>query len=182
MKYYLVALFDDDSYKNIEPIQKSLSKKYKLYKNLPTLHITLEIIENPNIEKLDQILTKIISPYKKFKVELKDAICFGEPYKSVNLKVENMGYIKRLCRCINDTLKLHGFHVRTNIESWDLHVSLANSYFAQREWKKKEYESACTLVKSENFYNTAKISKIELWKPINNKKEMVVLTYPLKPF
>ena len=28
MRYYLVALFDDDSYKQIEPIQKNLSKKF----------------------------------------------------------------------------------------------------------------------------------------------------------
>lgn len=182
MRYYLVALFDDDSYKSIEPIQKNLSKKYRLYKNLPTLHITLEVIENPNLDKLDEVISKIIKPYKRFKVELKDIICFGEPHKSVNLKVENKGYIKRLARNINDTLKLHGFSVRENISEWDLHVSLANTNFAQREWKKQEYEIACSTAKIEGFYNMAKINRIELWKPVNNKKDMVIKTYNLKTY
>ncbi|MBL4930531.1 2'-5' RNA ligase family protein [Clostridium paridis] len=182
MRYYLVALFDDESYKQIEPIQKSISKKHRLYKNLPTLHITLEIIEDPNIEKLDAVLTKIINPYKRFKVELKDIICFNEPHKSVNLKVEKKGYISRLSRNINDTLKLHGFNVRDNIEYWDLHVSLANSNFAQREWKKNEYELACSTAKTQGFYDMAKIDRIELWKPVNNKKEMVIKSYRLKTY
>jgi hypothetical protein len=100
----------------------------------------------------------------------------------VNLKVESKGYIKKITRNVNDTLKLHGFRVRDNIDNWDLHVSLANTNFAQREWKKNEYEVACSTAKTEGFYNLAKISKVELWKPINNKKEMVIKSYELKTF
>ncbi|SHI98836.1 2'-5' RNA ligase superfamily protein [Clostridium amylolyticum] len=182
MRYYLVALFDDESYKSIEPIQRSLSKKYKLYKNLPTLHITLEVIEDPDLNKLDEVLFKIFKPYKRFKVELNEVICFDEPYKSVNLKVESKGYIKRLARSVNDTLKLHGFNVRQNIENWDLHVSLANTNFASREWSRNEFAKACTVIKKEGYYNMAKIDRIELWKPINNKKDMLVKSYPLKTY
>ncbi len=182
MRYYLVALFDEESYKEIEPTQKSLCRKYRLYKNLPMLHITLEVIEDPDLEKLDAVISDIIKPYKKFKVELSDVICFDEPYKSVNLKVESKGYIKRLTRTFNDSLKLHGFNVRENIENWDLHVSLANTNYAQREWTKNEYAAACKNTKNEAFNKMAKIDKIELWKPINNKKEMVVKSYSLKTF
>ncbi|WP_040214697.1 2'-5' RNA ligase family protein [Clostridium polynesiense] len=182
MRYYLVALFDEESYKAIEPIQRSMSRKYKLYRNLPTLHITLEIIEDPDLNKLDEILYKIFKPYKRFKVELSDIICFDEPHKSVNLKVESKGYIKRIARSVNETLKLHGFNVRPCIDNWDLHVSLANTNFASREWSKNEFNKACTLAKRDGFYNMAKIARIELWKPINNKKEMVVKSYPLKTF
>lgn len=182
MRYYLVALFDEDSYKSIESIQKNISRKYKLYRNLPTLHITLEIIEDPNLDKLDEILYNIIKPYKQFKVELNNVICFDEPYKSVNLKVENKGYIKRLARVINDKLRLNGFNVRDTISNWDLHVSLANTNFASREWSKNEFNIACENAKEDGFYKMAKINRIELWKPINNKKEMVIKSYPLKTF
>lgn len=182
MRYYLVALFDDDSYKSIEPLQKSLSKKYKLYRNLPTLHITLEVIDNPNLDKLDEVLKKIFKPYKRFKVELGDVICFEEPQKSVNLKVENGGYIKRLSRLVNDTLRLHGFNVRENIQGWDLHVSIANGNSTNRDWKKNEHEVACSTTNNEGYFNMAKIDRIELWKPVNNKKEMIVKSYSLKSF
>lgn len=182
MRYYLVALFDNDSYKEIEQIQKSICKKYKLYKNLPTLHVTLEIIGDPDINKLDEVLTKILRDYKRFKIEVSDVICFDEPYKSVNLKVESKGYINRLARIINDTLRLHGFEVRDSIDNWDLHISLANTNYAIREWSKTEYAAACTSARKDGFYKLATIDKIELWKPINSKKEMVVKSYSLREF
>ena len=63
MKYYLVALFDDESYKNLNPVQRNLSKKFKANRNSPIPYIPLEIVENPNIEKLNEIVDKIIKPY-----------------------------------------------------------------------------------------------------------------------
>lgn len=180
MQYYLVALFDNKSYNLIEPIQKALSKKYNLYKDLPKLHITLTVIEDPNIESLNKALQNILSSYSKFKVELKDVICFGEPFKSVNLKVNSNGFIKELSRILCKKLKELGFNVTNNPDTWDLHVSLANTNFAKRIWDKAEFESACEKVKTEGFYNIAEIESLELWKPINDEKEMVVLKFPLK--
>ena len=182
MRYYLVALFNEDSYSQIEEVQKNICRKNRLYKNLPVLHITLEIIGDPEMNKLDEVLMKILKPYKKFKVEVKDIICFDDPFKSVNLKIESKGYIGRLARIINDTLKLHGFEVRNTVEDWDLHISLANTNYALREWSRSEYAIACSTAKSEGFYKLATIDKIELWKPINNKKEMIVKSYPLREY
>lgn len=182
MKYYLVALFDTESYNAMEAIQKNICRKYKIYKNIPMLHITLETIEDPDIDKLSDIISSIVKPYKKFKVETNGIICFDPPYKSVNLKIESKGYIIRLARTINEKLRTHGFNVRENIEDWDLHVSLANTNYASREWTSKEYVAACNTAKRDGFYKLAKIERIELWKPINNKKEMLVKSFPLKDF
>jgi 2'-5' RNA ligase len=182
MRYYLVALFNNDSYKEIEQIQKNICKKYKLYKNLPVLHITLEVIGDPDINKLDEILTKILKAYKRFKIEVSDALSFDEPYKSVNLKVESKGYINRLARVINDKLKLHGFEVRDSIDNSNLHISLANTNYAIREWSKNEYVAASSTTKKDGFYKLATIDKVELWKSVNNKKEMVIKSYPLREF
>ena len=68
MKYYLVALFDDESYKNLSPIQKNLSKRYKANRNSPIPYIPLEVLENPNIDKLNLVIDKVLKPYKFFKV------------------------------------------------------------------------------------------------------------------
>jgi 2'-5' RNA ligase len=182
MKYYLVALFDTESYSVMETIQKNICRKYKLYKNIPMLHITLETIEDPDMDKLSKVLSDILKPYKAFKIETSGTICFDPPYKSVNLKVENKGYIIRLARTINDTLKLHGFNVSESIEDLDLHVSLANSNYAIREWPGKEYAATSNDAKKDGFYKLAKIERIELWKTINNKKEMLVKSFPLRLF
>ncbi|SMC26294.1 2'-5' RNA ligase superfamily protein [Clostridium acidisoli DSM 12555] len=182
MKYYLVALFDKDSYSFVENIQKSICRKYKLYRKLPVLHITLEVIDDPDLDELDKIVTNFIKPYKKFKVELNGVICFEPPFKSVNLKVEHKGYIMRIARNINDKLKLTNFNVRQNIDNWDLHVSLANTNYATRKWSSEEYKIACENTKQLDPQRMAKIDRIELWKPINNKKTMTVKSYVLKEY
>ena len=64
MKYYIVALFDDESYKLISPIQKNLSKKYRANRNSPQPYIVLGALENPTIDKLSPILEKILKHLK----------------------------------------------------------------------------------------------------------------------
>jgi len=182
MKYYLVALFDRESYLSMEQIQRNICKKYNLYKNAHTLCIDLEIIENPDINKLNSVITNILKPYKKFKVQTNGFIYFDAPYKSVNLKIESKGYIIRLARNINDTLKLHGFNVRENIDNLDLHVSLANTNYALKDLSGSEYIAACNSSKNNDFYKLAKIERIELWKTINNKKEIFVKSFPLRDY
>lgn len=182
MKYYLVALFDKDSYSFVESIQKNICKKYKLYRKLPVLHITLEVIDDPDIDKLDKIVSDIMKPYKRFRIELNGVICFDPPYKSVNLKVENKGYITRLVRHINENLKIHHFKVREDINNWDLHVSLANTNYAVRKWSTDEYKIACQNTQNANPQKVARIDRLELWKPINNKKTMTIKSFALKEY
>jgi 2'-5' RNA ligase len=182
MTYYLVCLFNDDSYKNIESLQKKICEKYNLYNsyvNLPLLHITIETITEPNLETLDISLKNILKDYTKFKVDINGAICFAPPYKSVNLNIENNDTIYELSKNINSILKSQGFKVRDNIESWNLHISLASTNFADREWSDSEYLAACDLVKHENFSDTITIHAVELLKPINDKNQMVVKRYNL---
>jgi len=182
MKYYLVALFDDESTKTIETTQKSLSKKYRLYKNLPTLHITLDTVEDPDLNKLDQVLSKIVKPYSRFNVELTETMLFDENRQTLTLKVVSKGYIKRLARSINDTLKLHGFNVKPAPENHELQLSLLSANHPPREWNKIDSSKGYNLTKKDDFFRMPKISRIELWKSTNNKKDMVVKSYPLRYF
>lgn len=182
MKYYLVALFDNDSLKDIERLQRSISKKYRNNRNQSAYHITLDVIGETDIEKIDKIINKILKPYKRFKVEINNAICFEEPFKTINLQVENKGYISRLARMINDTLKLHGINARASIQDWNLHVSLNSSSFPLKELTKNEYEAAYNKAKIINFYKLATIDRIELWKSQTSRKDMVVKSYPLREY
>ena len=52
MKYFLVALFDDQSNSTIQNIQRNICRKYKLYKSSPNLYIPISAITNPDVEKL----------------------------------------------------------------------------------------------------------------------------------
>ena len=134
MKYYLVALFDDVSYKNLSPIQRSLSKRFRANRNSPIPYIPLEVIENPNIDKLNTVMDKILKPYKNFKVELSSTVTLCDSNKTLNLKIEKIGYIKKLNRLITDNLKMHGFNIKTS--STDLHLSLANINYLNKDNKK----------------------------------------------
>ena len=171
MKYYLVALFDDVSYKNLSPIQRSLSKKYRANRNSPIPYIPLEVIENPNIDKLNTVIDKILKPYKNFKVELSSTITLCDSNKTLNLKIEKIGYIKKLDRLIADNLKMHGFNVKNDTN--DLHLSLANINYINKDNKKTDSEFKTNL-------STLKVNRLELWKISNNRRETLIQTYPLK--
>lgn len=180
MKYYLVGLFDENSYLKMEKIQKGICEKYKMYKDIPTPCVTLEIIDDPDFDKLDAIMVDILKHYKKFRIETSGIISFDPPYKSVNLKVQEKGYIARLIRKMNETLKDNGFKVKSNTDNWNLHISLANANFSAKEWSGKEYTNTCDSTKEGEEYELSKIDRIELWKQINNKKDRVVRTYTLR--
>ena len=171
MKYYLVALFDDVSYKNLSPVQRTLSKKYRANRNSPIPYIPLEVVENPNIDKLNSVMDKILKPYKHFKVELSSTVTLCETNKTLNLKVEEIGYIKRFNRLINENLKLYGFNVK-NIND-DIHLALANINYINKDNKKTDSEFKTNL-------STLKVNRLELWKISNNRRETLIQTYPLK--
>ena len=162
MKYYLVALFDEESYKNLNPIQRNLSKKFRANRNSPTPYIPLEIIENPNIDKLDVVVDKIVKPYKNFKVQLSTEVSVSETNKTLNMKIEDVGYIKRLTRLMSDTLKLHGFNTQ-------------NCNYLPKDMKKFDGE-----VNFKSNCETLKVDRIELWKFSTNKRETLIKSYPLK--
>ncbi len=173
MKYYLVALFDDVSYKNLSPIQKSLSKKYKGNRNSPIPYIPLELIENPNLDKLNIVIDKILKPYKNFKIELSSTVIVCNSNKTLNLKIENIGYIKKLDRLIGDNLKMYGFNLKDNNN--DLHLSLANINYINKDNKKVDME-----IEYKPNISTLKVNRLELWKISNNRRETLIQTYPLK--
>lgn len=171
MKYYLVALFDDVSYKNLTPIQRSLSKKFRANRNSPIPYIILEIIENPNIDKLNTVMDKVLKPYKNFKVELSSTVSLCDSNKTLNLKIENIGYIKKLDRLITDNLKLYGFNIKSGND--ELHLSLANI-------NNKENKKFDSVIEYKPSILTLKVNRIELWKISNTRRETLIQTYPLR--
>jgi len=182
MKYFLVALFDDGSNSTIQNIQRDICKKYKLYKSSPSLYIPLCGITNPDLEKLDVVISKIMVPYKKFKVNINNSINLTENFTQVNLKVEDTGYIYRLARTITDTLDLHGFNVKGEDANIDLRILLANA----NHIIKKSYNGGSIAIDAnldkDDFFKLAKVCRLELWKQVSNKKEVVVKTYGLREY
>lgn len=176
MKYYLVALFDDQSYEVIDPIKKNVLKKYRLPRNQLSSHITLKTIDNPNIEELDTVLTKIFKPYKKFKIELTgDIFAYESSSKAINLKIDNKGYINKIHRTLNDMLKLHGFVTRDDRKY--LSVALSTGGHSNN---KKEHSNALISKGSHNC-DTIKIDRVELWK-VSSKKETIIKSYNLRSY
>jgi hypothetical protein len=180
MKYYLVALFDKDSNEYVEQIQKNICKKYKLFKSLPLLYIPLEIIGDPDVEKLSKIVLDIIKPYKKFKVLINRAECSNATFKFANLKVENKGYIVRLSRHFNEKLKMYGFDVKENNQEHDLTIPLTGNFFNNKEIPHKDINNDS--IKNESLNRMVTVDRIELWKNVNNKKDMMVKKFQLREY
>lgn len=181
MKYYIVATFDDKSYEKLNPIQKKISKKFRANRNSPVSHIILNIVENPNIDKLEDILKKTLKPYKRFKVQVSNDILVSDSLKNITLKTQNLGYIKKIEREFSDTLELSGFNFK-NIADDNFGISIANINYINKDRKNDLEALSLDQFTNKDDNLTMKISKFEIWRQTNNKKDLCVKSFPLKLF
>ena len=97
--------------------------------------------------------------------------------KTLNLQIHDIGYIKRLSRLLSDNLKLHGFNTKSLNANENIHLTLANMNYFNKEVKRID---GPTELKSN--LSTLKVNRLELWKISNNRRETLIQTYPLKHF
>lgn len=180
MKYYLVALFDEDSTTYLEKLHKSIGRKvrYASSYNSNKYHIILEIVDHNDFDQCEALLLKILKSYRKFKVQTNSIDFYDAPYKTVKLSVESKGYLSRLMRNINDNFKLAGFNVRDAVEPWDFSIGI-NTPLVTKTMTKDEHARMTDRVKQDKLNTMLKIEKLEVWKPLSNKKKLVVKSYDL---
>lgn len=179
MKYYIVALFDEETYQVISPIQRNMSKKFRANRNSPMPFVLLTTIEKPNLDKLYPVVDKIVNSYKSFRINAVDSVYLFEPAKSINLKIEDKGYIKRISRCLLDELELNGFTVSAYEDNF---VSLANVSFVPKDSKKQEVKLNFPEIYTKDNCVKLRIKSIEIWKSPLAKKNVPVKSYILRDF
>jgi hypothetical protein len=179
MKYYIVALFDEETYQVISPIQRNMSKKFRANRNSPAPFVLLSTIENPNLDKLYPVVDKIVSPFKSFRIDASDLVYLFEPTKSINLKIDDKGYIKRLSRSLFDTLDLNGFSVKSFGDNF---ISLANLGYVPKDYKKQDLKLNFPELYDKNNFIKLRIKSIEIWKLPTVRKNTPLKSYMLKDF
>jgi len=179
MKYYIVALFDEETYQVISPIQRNMSKKFRANRNSPAPYVLLTTIDNPNLDKLYPVVDKIMAPYKSFRIDASDLVYLFEPTKSVNLKIDDKGYIKRLSRCLLDTLELNGFSVKSYGDNF---ISLANLGYVPKDYKKQDVKLNFPEIYNRDNIVKLRVKSIEIWKLPTVKKNPAIKSYVLKDF
>lgn len=173
MKYQLVALFDHESSLKVENIQKNICRKYKVpSKNTTIMHIPLTTIVNPDIDKVESIVLKVLKPYKRFKVRINNGLYVNTENKQVSVAIDEKGYVSRISRNIDELLALNGLNVESIHSSYsDLFIPIGGISGAV---KKACNQSMIPINKSltlEDVLNYAKIDRLELWKVPSGKKE-----------
>lgn len=179
MRYYIVALFDEETYQVISPIQRNMSKKFRANRNSPVPFVLLSTIENPNLDKLYPVVDKIVAPYKSFRIDASDLVYLSEPTKSINLKIDDKGYIKRLSRSLLDTLELNGFSVKSFGDNF---ISLANLGYIPKDNKKQDLKLNFPEIYDSNNLVKLRIKSVEIWKLPTVKKNTPLKSYILKDF
>lgn len=182
MKYYLVATIDNEFTDEIQTIQKFLNKKYRVYKNITNLYIPLGSINNAEFDKLDEIIKKIISPYKKFRVGIDNDIYINDTSNTVNLKIKDKGYINKISRSLFDMLDTHGINAKDFSSFAYFNMPISNANNAIRKAYSNNSFAIDTSKEKTELINFTKIDKIEIWKQLNNRKDTIVKSYSLKEF
>lgn len=179
MKYYIVALFDEETYETIQPIQKNMSKKFKGSRNSPCPFIPILSFDSSDIENIDATVKKILKPYKSFRIDALNSVSASDSNKSVNLKIDNKGYIVKIANELEDFLSLGGINLKRYT---NLFVFLANCNYVPKDLKKQIVKlNFPDLFDSEDILKL-RIKKFEIWKGPLTKKVCTLKSYELKEF
>lgn len=181
MKYYVVALFDKNSYDVLSPLQKKFSKKFRANRRSPIPHIALDVIESSNIDKVTPVIEKVLKPYKKFKIEFKDNVSLSESLKTVNLEVIDRGYIKKIYTALTSDFSMNGINVRYSPAN-NVGISLATLNHINKEYKDRNNDAAYTKEPDKESISTLKIDRFEIWRLNPNKKEICLKSFPLRAY
>ncbi|MFL0250876.1 2'-5' RNA ligase [Clostridium neuense] len=184
MKYCLIAEFTKESYSNIENVQRYACKKYKLYKKLQNLHIMLETMDEPNLDKLDKIMLEQIKPYKKFKIKIEPNLVYDNEQKAVALKVEQQGYIIRIIRNLCEKLNYSGFklHYKNLDDLYNLYIPIANGNYQLKNLFQQANQNVNNILEKSAGTSFFKIQGFKLCKLTGYKKISVIKSYPLKDY
>lgn len=174
MRYYLVAVLDKSSNKDLESLQRPLHKKGKNFKKSPYISIPLDTIEDPDLRSLESTLRDLLKPFRYFHIDVTGRYINLAEEKITGLPVTNFGYIKKIQRHLNDYMMLHGFKVAKEREEQDFIVSMS------QERIPKELENSANLFDTEDNRRKFLVERIELWKSLNAKKDSIVFSIPLK--
>lgn len=175
MRYYLVAVLDKNSNKELESIQRPLHKKGKNFKKSPYISIPIDSIEDPDLRLLENTLKDLLKPYRYFHVNITGKYINLADEKITGLPVSNFGYLKKIQRHLNEYMRLHGFKVAKEREDeQDFILSMS------QERIPKELENSANLFNDPDNTRKFMVDRMELWKSLNAKKESIVFSIPLK--
>lgn len=176
MKYYLVAVLDRESNKEVDSLQKNLHRRGKKILKAPYIGIPIDTVEDPDRDRLSELLQGLLKPFRYFHVEVRGTYITLPEEKLSGLAVTNFGYIRKIRRHLNSYMELSGFKVSelNDDDESDLILSLSV------EKLPREIDTTQNLFKNEENKKNLRVEKIELWKTMNAKKDSVVLSIPLK--
>lgn len=175
MKYFLVAVLNRESTKDLEYIQRPLVKKGRNSKKPPYMAIPIDTIEDPDKDKLNVFLEELLKPFRYFHVDITGKYINVQDEKLTGLPVTNFGYIKKIQRHLNEYMELSGYKVsQEKSDDKDFIFSMSVDRLP------KDLENTKNLFDTPDNKKMFLVDRIELWKTMNAKKDSVVFSIPLK--
>lgn len=184
-RIFLMILPEHPTYQVARKFQEEVNQKYRLYRVLPTLHITLEsfyVESDEDLQQAIQAIQKTCEDLKPFPIRVNGFACFDPPYKSVQLHVVKTAPLQQLYNQIHTRLKEMGYEVMEYPEGVQFHMTIASACFADREWSEEEYHQACEELKSLSVHSVFVFEGLELWYPELEPDERLIHKFDLRHF
>lgn len=184
-RLFIVGIVEGDLMKKAIVLQKLFAEKYQLYHNsLPNLHITLEIVEEDenNLGKIRDAVMRVSQHIEKFTVRATGFACFPPPYKSVGLLIEKTTELTYAINTVEEYLDIYGIKsVKPFGSEFVYHLTLANTFLADRKWSEAEFFEACAMVDRVKapLSLSGTLSQIAIWHPVRDAKKMSQGTFDL---
>lgn len=149
-------------------LQRMLARRYRLYKRLPPLHMTIEVIRPPSDRSFAEAVRTIRAVVERtppFQIHTDGFVCFPAPHKALAVSVVKTPELERLSKRLHLQLGAAGFGVRDDLDEWEFHITLAGTWNSLREWSDLEFQSACNRLRRRGFQGRCLVTRLELWRP-----------------
>lgn len=164
-------------------LRSKVNQEFQLYGDKePPLHMTIETIRPSNdqdLRKATEIISNCCSKLGAIKLEVEGFYFFPQPHKAITLAVKNKGKLKTLSEKLYREFDKHKISHREFKKDWKLHISLAGTFGAVREWSEEEYHSAINFIKEFPADEFCEVEQLELWLPQFDPYLVVQQTFTL---
>ncbi|MGI6037883.1 MAG: 2'-5' RNA ligase family protein [Limnochordia bacterium] len=178
-RLYLVAIPQGELLEYALRAQGLLAQRYGLYRRLPRLHVTLEMLPALSPAQLTRaiyIIDEICGNTQRLALESRGFQCFPQPHRAMVLTIHEDEALGELRAGLQR--ELGNMSLTRDYPDWQLHITIASTLYAAQPWDHDQYEELCALM-PRGSVQKGYCEHLELWKSTIHPEPEILARFSL---
>ncbi len=180
---YIVLIPDKEQIESVIKLQKAVSDYYKMYKDdlYPQLHITIDRIEEKDLQRAEKIIDNVVKISGPVKLNFDKFSCFYlADDRHFVLKITGSDSLTAFAQNIHQRLEKENISTVDNYEDWIFHITLVNNKFADNPIPLNKFDDLCIFIEGQKQSSEAYAHRLEIWYPTLDPERKCIKSYTLQ--